>query len=158
MEIHATNDFDASVPTVFTMLTDPEFLKAVCQATEPLEYSVSATSERTATRRVMTAPSVATRFTGPTIAVSEEITWLADDGSGIRHGEANISVDGMPAKLLGKVRLSPGGRGVLLNYDGDLSVDIPLIGPGLAKQAAPLLLEALKIQQQVGDQHLAAGK
>lgn len=156
MEIHATNDFAASVPAVYAMLTDPEFLKAVCQATEPLEYSVTATSEHTATTRVMTAPSVTTRFTGPTITVLEEITWHPEDSSGERNGEANISVEGLPAKLFGKVRLSLGGRGVVLNYDGDLNVDIPLIGPGLAKQAAPLLLEALKIQQEVGDGYLAA--
>lgn len=155
MEIHATNDFEASVPAVFAMLTDPEFLKSVCQATEPLEYSVSASAEQTTTRRVMTAPSVATRFTGPTLAVTDEINWDPAADSAQRTGSTLISVEGLPAKLTGTVRLSQGGRGVVLNYDGDLLVDIPIIGPGLAKQAAPLLLEALQIQQEVGDKYLS---
>ena len=51
--------------------------------------------------------------------------------------------------------LVEGGRGAVLSYDGELTVNIPFLGPGLAKQAAPLLLEALEIQQRVGDEYLA---
>jgi hypothetical protein len=118
MEIHATNDFAASVPTVFAMLTDRVFLRAVCLATDPLEHEVWVDGLRTATRRVMPTPSVVSR-------------------------------------LAGTVTLLPGGRGSVLTYAGELTVRIPVLGPGLAKQAAPLLLEALEIQQRVGDEFLA---
>jgi len=154
MEIHATNDFAASVPVVFAMLTDRLFLRAVCLATDPLEHEVSVDGLRTSTRRVMSSPSAVSRLTGATMTVIDQITW-EPDGSGVeRRGAAHITVEGMPAELVGTVSLVPGGRGAVLSYDGELTVKVPLLGPGLAKQAAPLLLEALEIQQRVGEEYL----
>jgi hypothetical protein len=155
MEIHATNDFAASVPTVFAMLTDRVFLRAVCLATDPLEHEVWVDGLRTATRRVMPTPSVVSRLAGPKMAVVDEITWSPDGNGDGRSGAAHITVEGMPAELVGTVTLLPGGRGSVLTYAGELTVRIPVLGPGLAKQAAPLLLEALEIQQRVGDEFLA---
>lgn len=154
MDIHATNDFAASVPEAFAMLTDAVFLRAVCLATDPIEHSVEVDGLRTATRRVMPTPSVAARLAGPTMAVLDEIVWEPEADGGHR-GAAHITVEGLPAELLGRVSLVPGGRGALLSYDGDLTVNIPLLGPSLARQAAPLLLEALEIQQRVGDEFLS---
>jgi Protein of unknown function (DUF2505). len=154
MLIHATNDFAADVPTVFAMLLDPVFLRAACLAAEPLDHSVQVDGLHTASTRVMPTPSVAARFTGPTMSVTDEIVWVPGDGP-TRSGTARISVDGLPAELLGSVNLAPGGRGSVLTYEGNLEVKVPVLGPSLAKQAAPVLLEALALQQQVGDQYLA---
>ena len=155
MQIHATNDFAAPVATVFAMLTDRVFLSAVCLATDPLEHQVEVNGLRTSTRRVMPTPSVVSRLAGPVMAVVDEITWEpATDGQD-RSGTAHITVEGMPAELLGTVSLVAGGLGSVLTYDGELTVRIPVLGPGLARQAAPLLLEALEIQQRVGAEYLA---
>ncbi|MGC3993186.1 MAG: DUF2505 domain-containing protein [Propionicimonas sp.] len=155
MEIHATNDFAAPVPTVFAMLTDPVFLRAVCLATDPLEHDVTVDGLRTSTRRVMPTPSVVARLAGPRMAVVDEITWEPGEVDGGRRGAAHITVEGLPAELVGVVTLRPGGSGSVLHYDGELTVNVPFLGPGLAKQAAPLLLEALEIQQRVGTEFLA---
>lgn len=155
MEIHATNDFAASVPVVFAMLTDRVFLRAVCLASDPLEHEVSVDGLRTASRRVMPTPSVVSRLAGPTMTIVDEIAWEPDGVGPGRRGAAHISVEGLPAELLGTVTLLEGGRGSVLSYDGELTVNIPFLGPGLAKQAAPLLLEALELQQRVGEEYLA---
>jgi hypothetical protein len=154
MQIHASNDFAATSDAVFAMLTDRVFLRANALATEPLEHEVSVDGLTTTTRRVMPSPSVVARFTGPTLAVVDEIRWDPPNGA-VRTGVVTITVEGMPAGLVGTVRLSPGGRGTVLDYVGELTVDVPLLGPSLAKQAAPVLLEALEMQQQVGDAFLA---
>lgn len=154
MQIHASNDFAATSDAVFAMLTDRVFLRANALATEPLEHEVFVDGLTTTTRRVMPSPSVVARFTGPTLAVVDEIRWDPPNGA-VRTGVATITVEGMPAGLVGTVRLSPGGRGTVLDYVGELTVDVPLLGPSLAKQAAPVLLEALETQQQVGDAFLA---
>ena len=156
MLIHATNDFAAEVPTVFAMLLDPVFLRATCLAAEPLDHAVSVDGLHTSSTRVLPTPSVAARFTGPTISVTDEIVWAEDDGP-TRTGTARVRVDGLPAELLGTVTLVPGGRGSVLTYDGNFEIKIPVLGPSLAKQAAPVLLQALELQQQVGDQFLARG-
>jgi hypothetical protein len=88
--------------------------------------------------------------------VVDEIIWEAEPVDGGRRGAAHITVEGLPAELLGTVTLAPGGKGSVLTYDGELTVSVPFLGPSLARQAAPLLLEALEIQQRVGDEFLAA--
>jgi hypothetical protein len=154
MQIHASNDFAASTDAVFAMLTDRTFLRANALATEPLEHEVAVEGLTTITRRVMPSPSAVSRFTGPTLAIIDEIRWDQPNGE-VRTGAARITVEGLPAGLVGTVRLSPGGKGTVLDYDGDLTVNVPIIGPSLAKQAAPVLLEALATQQQVGAAFLA---
>lgn len=154
MQIHATNDFAAEVPTVFAMFLDPVFLRATCLAAEPLDHSVSVDGLHTSSTRVLPTPSMAARFTGPKMSITDEIFWAEGDGP-IRTGTAHISVDGLPAELHGTVSLAPGGRGSVLTYQGDFEVRVPVFGPSLAKQAAPVLLEALELQQKVGDQYLA---
>lgn len=153
MEIHARNDFAASPDQVFEMLTDRVFLTAVCLASEPQAHQVSVEGALTRTRRVMPAPSAVAKLTGPTLAIIDEIQWDPPTTDS-RTGAARITVEGLPAGLVGTVQLSPGGRGTILDYRGELTVSVPLIGPGLAKQAAPLLLDALALQQRVGDEYL----
>lgn len=157
MEIHASNDFAATTEEVFAMLTDPDFLSRVCLASEPLEHAVEVAGSITRTRRVMPTPSVAQALAGPRMTVIDEISWQHPSGNdGARVGRTLVTVEGLPAQLLGTVRLTTGGRGTLLSYLGDLEVKVPLLGPSLARQAAPLLLEALELQQQVGDEYLAS--
>ena len=154
MEIHASNDFAASVAEVFAMLTDRVFLRAVCLASEPLEHAVEVTGGHTWTRRVLPTPSVVAKLAGPTMAVVDEIFWDEDTPTG-RAGRTVVRVEGLPAQLDGSVRLVAGGRGATLDYRGDLVVRVPVLGAGLARQAAPLLLEALELQQRVGEEYLA---
>lgn len=157
MDIHATNDFAAPVARVFAMLTDPVFLRATCLASEPLDHDVVVAGLHTMTRRVLATPSAVRRFAGPTMTVVDEITWQPGPDDQARQGAARITVEGLPAELVGTARLEAGGHGAVLSYDGDLQVAVPILGPGLARQAAPLLLEALAVQQRVGDEFLARG-
>lgn len=155
MQIHASNDFAATPEQVYAMLTDRVFLRANALASDPLDHDVDVEGPVTRTRRVLHTPSVAARLAGPRMAIIDQITWSPAEAD-VRTGQALVEVEGLPAKLVGTVRLAPGGRGTLLTYEGEFGVDVPLLGPSLARQAAPLLLEALELQQKVGDQYLAA--
>lgn len=156
MDIAAVNDFAATPEQVFAMLTDPNFLDQLCRATHPLEYEVFVEGSIAGTRRVMKAPSAVTTFTGPTLTVRDEIDWHAATAGSHRSGTATIAVEGLPVALHGAVRLAPGGRGAVLDYSGELKVNIPFVGSRLEAQAAPALLEALNVQQRVGDDYLRA--
>ncbi|MGV8909221.1 MAG: DUF2505 domain-containing protein [Propionicimonas sp.] len=155
MQIHAINDFAAPVEAVFAMLTDRTFLRAVCLATDPLQHDVTVVGLQTSTRRVMPTPSVVKRFAGPTLTIVDHISWDAAAVDGIRHGRTLVTVEGMPAEVVGTVTLAPGGRGSLLTYEGELTIRVPVLGPSLARQASPALLDALDVQQRVGDEFLA---
>jgi hypothetical protein len=154
MQIHARNEFAANTDVVFAMLTDRVFLRANVLATDPLEHEVSVDGLVTVTRRVLASPSAVAAIAGPKLAIIDQVTWEAGHGPA-RTGAALIQVEGLPAQLVGTVTLTPGGRGAILEYEGDLSVKVPILGPSLAKQAAPLVLDALEIQQRVGDEFLA---
>ncbi len=149
MEISATHQFPQQVDAAFAMLTDPEFLDAVCAASDPLDYWVVANSLHTGARRVMRNHPSIEKFTGPTITVTDEIDWDAEPADGSRTGAARVTVEGMPVALIGRVVLAPSGDGSALTYSGNLKVSIPLVGPGLERQAAPILLEALAVQARV---------
>ncbi len=149
MEISATHQFPQQVDAAFAMLTDPEFLDAVCAASDPIEYWVFAEGLHTGARRVMRNHASIEKFTGPTITVTDEIDWDAQPAGDSRTGTARVRVDGMPVALHGRVRLAPSGTGSALTYEGNLKVSIPLVGPSLERQAAPVLLEALEVQARV---------
>ncbi|MGC4151552.1 MAG: DUF2505 domain-containing protein [Propionicimonas sp.] len=148
MEISATHQYPQPPAATFAMLTDPAFLEAVCVATDPLDYSVYVEGLRTGARRTMKNHTSIERFTGPTITVTDEVAWAEADGD-IRTGLTVVAVEGMPVTLRGTVTLAPAGEGASLTYAGDLTVAIPLLGPALERQAAPLLLEALSRQAEV---------
>ena len=148
MEISATHQYPQPPAATFTMLTDPAFLEAVCIATDPLDYSVYVDGLRTGARRTMKNHASIERFTGPTITVTDEVSWAEAEGE-FRNGITVVAVEGMPVTLRGTVTLAPSGAGASLTYDGELTVAIPLLGPALERQAAPLLLEALSRQAEV---------
>lgn len=148
MEISTTHQYPQPPAATFTMLTDPAFLEAVCLATDPLDYSVYVDGLRTGARRTMKNHASIERFTGPTITVTDEVSWAEAEGE-LRNGITVVAVEGMPVTLRGTVTLAPSGAGASLTYDGELTVAIPLLGPALERQAAPLLLEALSRQAEV---------
>ncbi len=148
MDISATHQYPLPPAATFAMLTDPAFLEAVCAATDPLEYSVQVAGLRTGARRTMRNHPSIERFTGPTITVTDEVEWQPADGDS-RTGRTLVAVEGMPVTLTGTVTLAPSGAGSSLTYTGELTVAIPLLGPALERQAAPLLLQALSVQAEV---------
>ena len=55
----------------------------------------------------------------------------------------------------GKLQLSAGGRGTVVDITGELKVAIPLLGKKLEESAAPAVTEGYQKQQEVGDRWLA---
>jgi len=137
------------------MMTDQRYLEEVCEASDSISYNVTTAGSTTQTSRTMPAPESAARFTGPRLTVNDEIVWgeLAPDGS--RSGTVTMTVLGQPVTFKGGIRLSPGGRGSVVDVRGDLKVAIPLLGRKLEEAAAPAVMAAYRTQQEVGDRWLA---
>jgi len=151
MRLAIRNDFEQDVPEAFTMLTDPAFLDAVARGSHPVSMAVASDGRHTRTRRTFTTDPPLRRLVGPTITLVEETSWDEPVGSE-RTGHLSVTVEGLPASYEASVRLYPGGRGSLLDYDGDATVRVPLLGPSLEQQAVPLLRKAIDLQQRVADE------
>lgn len=133
----------------FEMLTDPRFLDAAAASTEPLESTSEVKELVTSTRRVMAAHPSITRLTGPTLTVIDQVEWQPEWNGEVRAGVTSVEVEGLPVRLEGTIQLGPDGTGSRLDYLGNLTIAIPLLGRSLEQQAAPLLLEALERQESV---------
>lgn len=154
MEITSRNDFAAAPDAVATMLTTKEFLEKVCEASGATSYEVTADGDHTVTRRELPTPPQAQKFAGATLTIVEDVTWSAAKADGSRDGRLDLQVPGMPVTMHGSATLKPGGKGTVVTYSGDLKVNIPFIGKKVEQQAAPAIVEALSIQQRIGDDWL----
>jgi uncharacterized protein YndB with AHSA1/START domain len=155
MDITTRLDFAADPATVFTMLTDQKYLEQVCVASDSISYAVSVSGSSTHTSRTLPAPDSVARFTGNQLTVVEDVIWGDPPDGGTRRGDMTMTIVGQPVKLAGTLQLSPGGRGTVVELQGELKVAIPLLGKKLEQSAAPAVLAGFETQQKVGDAWLA---
>ncbi|GAB3759547.1 DUF2505 domain-containing protein [Microlunatus parietis] len=156
MEISARVEFTADPDRVFTMVTDQRYLERVCQASHAEEYSASVDGMTTNTSRTLPAPEIAARFTGPTLTVKEQIEWGEAGPDGSRTAKVTLTVPGQPVEMNGRLALTAGGPGTVIELTGELKVSIPLLGRKLEQAAAPAVLAGFDVQQKVGTDWLAA--
>jgi hypothetical protein len=155
VDISSTIEFAAEPARVYAMMTDPDFLEQVCEASEASAYDVSVTGVKTKTHRTLKSPAAAARFTGPDLPVVEEVSWGPDQGDGSRSGELKLSIPGQPVTMNGSLALGPGGPGTRVQLTGQLKVNIPFVGKKMEEAAAPAVLAGFRVQQKVGDSWLA---
>ena len=155
MDISSHMDFAAAPAEVHAMLTDERFLTEVCVASESLSYHVSVDGSTTRTSRTLPAPDSAARFTGPQLTVNDEIVWAEAASDGSRSATVTMTVLGQPVTFKGGLRLSPGGRGSVVDVRGQLKVAIPLLSRKLEESAAPAVTASYRTQQEVGNRWLA---
>ena len=155
MDISSHLDFAAEPADVYAMMTDQKYLDQVCVASGSLSYHASVDGSTTKTSRTLPAPDSATRFTGPQLTVDEEVAWGDQSSDGSREAAVTMTVLGQPVTLRGKLRLSRGGRGSVVDLTGELKVAIPLLGKKLEESSAPAVIAGYKTQQEVGDRWLA---
>jgi hypothetical protein len=155
MDISSHLDFAAPPAEVYAMMTDQRYLEEVCVASDSISYHASAAGSTTQTSRTLPAPESAARFTGPQLTVNDEIVWGDPSSDGSRSGTVTMTVLGQPVTFKGGIRLSPGGRGSVVDVRGDLKVAIPLLGRKLEEAAAPAVMAGYRTQHEVGDRWLA---
>ena len=127
MDISTSLDFAAEPDGVFAMMTDQAFLEEVCVASQSISYDVSVTGRRPRPPGHWPPPSAA-RFTGAELTVNEEVAWGGAGAGGARAADLTMTVLGQPVTLKGRLELAPGGRGTVVELNGELKVAIPLLG------------------------------
>lgn len=160
MHLTAQHQFAAPPDRVYAMSIDPEFLATACRDLAALEHSVSVepNGDGAVTRVSMeaeTIPALA-KLAGATITVGQEMSWGPAAADGSRQARVLIKVAGLPVLLDATARLAPTASGSVIDYAGDFTVNVPLVGGLLEKQAAPFVTETLDVQQRSGNHWLAA--
>ena len=155
MHINTRLDFAADPAAVFAMMIDQKYQEEVCVASDSTSYDVTVSGDRTSTSRTLPAPESAARFTGPHLTIKEDTAWGGAGGDGSRTADLTMTVVGQPVTLKGQLRLAPGGRGTVIELDGELKVAIPLLGKKLEQSSAPAVMAGFRTQQAVGDSWLS---
>ena len=155
MDINTRLEFAAAPTEVYAMLTDAQYLDEVCQATQSSSYDVDVDGSTTRTTRSFPAPDAVARFVGSTLTVTEETVWGDATADGRRSGDLQMTVQGQPVSMRGRLELTPAGAGSVVQLTGDLKVSIPLLGKKLEQSSAPAVLAGFRKQQEVGSRWLA---
>ncbi len=155
MDISSHMDFAADPTAVFTMLTHPNFLARLAVETGARDHTVDVAGPNTRLQMTMSSPSSARKFIGATMQLVHTVNWSGPAANGSRTGQVTIEVPGMPVKMTGSAAMRPAGKGTVVDYTGDMRINIPMIGPKLEREAAPLVKQAFDAQQRVGDDWLA---
>jgi len=152
MRFRHEQKYDAPPADVYAMLTDPAFRERVCTAqgattaTVDIEPSGDATTVLVdQTRPADGIPGFARTIVGDRIRVLQEERW-----SDRAQAALSVTIPGKPGQLRGTVTMTGDDSGSVEAIDGDLTVDIPLLGGKLGTLVSQLLIEALEIEHEVG--------
>ncbi len=157
MDINSTHVYNAGPQTVAAMMMDPAWLEEVARRSGATAYSASVDGTVTTMNLELPAPSLAQKFVGSSLSITQVISWsdAAEDGS--RSGTLSVDVHGLPADINGTATRAGAGDGTTtVSYRGTLKVKIPLVGGKLEQMASPFITDAIDEQQIVGNEYLAA--
>ena len=146
MRMTASHLYFADPTVVHSMLIDPAFLRHAA-------ISMGANSASVIDGgliAVLPAPDEIVGFVGPTLTLQQRIFWRVAEPDGTRHGTLELTFQDAPVRVSGDTLLAPDAAGTRVDYDGDLRVDIPLLGRTIERKAAPLIHEALDAQFRLG--------
>jgi Protein of unknown function (DUF2505) len=160
MDLRTEQRYDADPSTVFAMLTDEAFLALKAQATGALRHegSVDRDGDRVTVRllRVMPpdVPDLVRRFVGDTINLDQTDIWEPAATDGSRTGSIRITMGGAPVQLTGGMRLTRTEMGSQTSIDAEIKAAIPLFGGKIEKAVHDALVQAVRIEENVGREWL----
>jgi Protein of unknown function (DUF2505) len=156
--IHHVLTYDAPLPAVAAMLRDPGFREEVCERQHVLSHSVRIEEDGTSTvvrvEQVQEArgiPSFAAKVVGDRIDIVATETWTDDE-----HADYTVTIPGKPGHIAGTAVLSESAGVTTETVALDIKVSIPLVGGKLETLVHDLLVKALRTENTVGTDYLAA--
>jgi hypothetical protein len=149
------NTYTASPVEVHAMLTTPEFREAVCLNQRALEHSVEVTPDGASTRVVISqtqdmdrAPAAARKLVGSSVQIVQREVW---HGETANRADFAMEIPGKPGHLKGGITLVDNGDGTCDEvFEGEVKVNVPLVGGKLEKFIGDILSRALRREGRVG--------
>lgn len=164
MDLQRDNTYSADPYAVFGMLTDREFLDRRAVATKAIRHQIEVAPGSDGTTTVRTQRTLQTdripdslrKLVGATIDIDEVIDWSAPEPDGSRVGRVNLEVARVPVRGTGTMRLVPEGAGRTRQaVQLEIKASIPLVGRKVEEAAAPAVIAALDVEEQLGGEWLS---
>jgi hypothetical protein len=155
VRVKSTLWFAASVEVVCAMLVAPDFQELIGEALHAVETStVCGPGEITTTFVVPTQPPLG-MVTGPTSRLRGHLKFAGPAVDGRATGDLELVVDRFPSTFQAKVLVARDKGLTQVTYDGDITVDVPLVGPKMEKQMAESTEQLLDAHERLGERWLA---
>ncbi|HET6627771.1 MAG TPA: DUF2505 domain-containing protein [Nocardioidaceae bacterium] len=160
MRFRHEQKYDAAPAQVHAMLADRAFRESVCRAQHARTAAVDverSTEQMTVlvdqTRPSEGLPGFARKIVGDEIRVVQRETWSDSSAAALE-----VTIPGKPGRLQGTIALSGDAGRTVQAIDGELTVQVPLLGAKLESLISELLGEALEAEQEVGRRWLAGDR
>jgi hypothetical protein len=99
-------------------------------------------------------PDFIKKFVGDSVKVKQTERWGGPDGNGNRSAEVKFTVIGQPADMRAQVDLSGEGE-VSFVIDGDLKVNVPVLGKKIEPEIAKIIAASLRSDVEQGTKRLS---
>lgn len=143
MELHYTQSYPASADRVAELMRDEDFLADVAQHGGATRHRVTIDGNTTRLEMTLPAPSDVAKVIGASIDLVQTMTWGQPDATGVRRATFDVSVPRMPVTVKATGELRPqGDSAATATFDGDLKVNIPLVGKKVERQVEPFISQA----------------
>jgi len=163
MELKVENHYAASVEQVFLTHVTESVREEACRRSGAKSWQVSVSHKpdggaTVEVERVLTPklPDSITKFIGNSVTIRQVEDWSGPAGDGSRTATVKLIIKGQPASMNGRAVLSPNGAGSKEVVTGDVNVAVPIIGKRFEPDIAKVIEAGMRIEQQVGDEWVAA--
>lgn len=141
MHLSFRHSYPGTTAQVVDLFRNPDFITDVAQHAGAQDHDVSVADGITRLRMALPTPDNVSTFVGKTADISLVFKWDATTEQQWQ-GKVDVSVKGLPVSVDAKGFLQPSADGAVADYEGDLSVKIPLVGGKVEKMVAPFISEA----------------
>ncbi len=114
---------------------------------------VAVHTERTISTQGM--PPAVMSLAGETLTITEQQTWQPPLADGSRRAALELTVGGVPLRMMGTISLSPTDGGSVFAVVADLSCAIPLLGRMIEQAAAPTIQGSIDLEARMLRERLA---
>lgn len=151
----------ADPAAAYALLTDPDYVQAVGEATGGQEVVVTVTPSEdggavVTSKRVLPAelPSYAKAVVGDSLKLTETRSFGPAAADGTRTGTAQVSFDGAPVSISGPLALVAADGGSELVLDAKVAASIPFVGGKIEKFAAEQIERFMRKEGEVAADRL----
>jgi hypothetical protein len=159
MAMKESHTINAPIDKVLEAFTSEDFARHVAKKAGVEFESLNVDGETSGAFTVTTVrgvgadkvPSVAQKFVGNGVKLTQVDKYSAPQENGSRSVETSIDVAGMPVSASAHQDLASQGEQTVVDVEGEVKANIPLVGKKISTAAEPYIGKALSLQSTTAE-------